>query len=270
MADFENPYLNRKADAKEAGGLSIYLTEEIGDARLNCQHLKQALGDAQKLIAASSHRDHFYEVAGHLIEGIPKYLLKLEKSLDAVALAAGRLDYEEIKQSLLPEKVEELEAILKDVRIRAVPRRSDPSLSPKEAAQLLEQLSQGVEKTGSTDGVLAPLLDLLQRLPSSVGTEPKETASLLRQASLEIEFASHPKPSQVVARVREILGSIVPADPVLALATLLVGNRREGVMSALKALNASLSDEQLVEIASSVKGAVSSEENPYDDHDFQE
>ncbi len=110
----------------KTAGLTVYLMEELGDARLRCEELVRYIAEATKLIEKSSHRDHFFEVAGHLIQGVPEALFKLQKALQAVSLAASRMDYEELKQELKPEKVDELEQVLKDIRIRHVQRRSDP------------------------------------------------------------------------------------------------------------------------------------------------
>jgi len=102
--------------------------EELGDARMRCDQLVRYVDNARKLVEKSSHRDHIFEVAGHLLQAIPSTLFRLEKALQAVALAATRIDYEELKQALRPEKVEELEDVLEDVRIRSVRRRGDPSV----------------------------------------------------------------------------------------------------------------------------------------------
>ena len=110
----------------KTAGLTVYLMEELGDARLRCEEVVRYIAEATKLIEKSTHRDHFFEVAGHLIQGVPEALFKLQKALQAVSLAASRMDYEELKQELKPEKVDELEQVLKDIRIRHVQRRSDP------------------------------------------------------------------------------------------------------------------------------------------------
>lgn len=115
----------RPETIKTAAGISVFLLEELGDARLRCVQLKKYIDEATALIEKSEHRDHFFEVAAHLIHGIPECLMKMEKALDAAALGAARLDYEEIKDNLKPEKIEELERALEEVRIRHVKRRSD-------------------------------------------------------------------------------------------------------------------------------------------------
>src|SRR5262245_29025412 len=94
--DTTSPGLDHTAHSKEAGAL-VYLQEELGDARMRCDQLLRYVERAVKLVEKSSHKDHFFEVAGDLIRGIPETVFKLHKALEAVALAANRIDYEEIK-----------------------------------------------------------------------------------------------------------------------------------------------------------------------------
>jgi hypothetical protein len=103
-------------------GLTIYIQEELSDARLRCDELKNYMVKAIDLINSSDKRDHFYAVAGDIIEYAPDILLKLEKALEATAMAVNKLDYEELRVSLRPSKVEELERVLEDIRMR-LPRR---------------------------------------------------------------------------------------------------------------------------------------------------
>jgi hypothetical protein len=150
---------------KTAAGISVFLLEELGDARMRCVQLKKYIDEATSLIEKSEHRDHFFEVAAHLIHGIPECLLKMDKALDAAALAAARLDYEEIKDNLKPEKVEELERALADVRIRHVKRRSDE----KSAASPF-----GEDPLGEGEGFLKE-----GPPPAAIGGEVSETAAKL-------------------------------------------------------------------------------------------
>lgn len=108
----------------KTAGVLIYLIEELGDARLRCEQLKRYVDQAMRLVSQSEQKAHIHEVAGDLVYGIPDTLFRLDKALDATALAASRLDYEELKQELRPEKVNELEQVLKDVRIRHFDRRA--------------------------------------------------------------------------------------------------------------------------------------------------
>lgn len=105
-----------------SAGATIYIQEELSDARLRCDELKHYVVRAYELLHQSSKRDHIYAIAGEIIHGLPEALLKLERALEATAMAVNKIDYEEIRQVLRPEKVEELERILDEVRI-TVPRR---------------------------------------------------------------------------------------------------------------------------------------------------
>jgi len=101
----------------------VCIQEEISDARLRCDELKGHIAHALDLVNASTKRDHFYAVAGDTIYAVPQTLLKLERALEAAAMAVNKIDYEELRQTLRPEKVDELERVLEEVRIR-MPRRT--------------------------------------------------------------------------------------------------------------------------------------------------
>jgi hypothetical protein len=122
--------IEKMASTKEASGILVYLVEELGDARLRASQLKQYVAQALELVEDSEKKDHIHEVAANLLHGIPETLFKLDKALDAAAMAASRMDYEEIKQGLKPEKAEELERVLKDVRLQYLKRRSTPEDKP--------------------------------------------------------------------------------------------------------------------------------------------
>ncbi len=110
------------SNPKTAGGATIYIQEELSNARRQCESLKRIIVKATCLINASKQVDNFYEVAGDLIYAAPQALVDLERSLNSTALAVDKIDYEELRQVLRPDKVDELEQILEDVRIR-IPRR---------------------------------------------------------------------------------------------------------------------------------------------------
>lgn len=117
-------------------GITVYLMEELTDARLRCDQLKRQINQVVQLVSQSKEKAHVYEVAGDLIYGVPNTLFLLDKALDATALAASRLDYEELKQDLSPEKVKELEEALKDVRIHQFDRKG-PDMG-KQAVQSMD------------------------------------------------------------------------------------------------------------------------------------
>lgn len=108
--------------SRTATGATIYIQEELSNARRQCETLKRVLVQSLDLINSSEKSDHFYAVAGDLIHAAPTALMELERSLNATALAVNKIDYEELRQVLRPDKVDELEAVLEDVRIR-IPRR---------------------------------------------------------------------------------------------------------------------------------------------------
>jgi hypothetical protein len=104
-------------------GVTVYLQEELSDARLRCDELKHLMVRALDMIHASKKSDHFYAVAGDIIYSVPEIMIKLEKALDAAAMAVNEMDNEAIKLSIRPEKVDELDRVLDEVRIR-MPKRT--------------------------------------------------------------------------------------------------------------------------------------------------
>lgn len=101
---------------------TLYIQEELSDARLRVDELKHYIVRALDLVNKSEKKDHFYAVAGDLIHAVPECLLKIERALGAASMAMNKVDYEEQRQIIRPEKVDELERVLEEVRIR-MPRR---------------------------------------------------------------------------------------------------------------------------------------------------
>jgi len=102
--------------------VTIYIQEELSDARLRVDELKHYIVRAMDLINKSEQKDHFYGVAGEIIFAVPECLLKIERALGAASMAVNKVDYEEQYQILRPEKVDELERVLDEVRLH-MPRR---------------------------------------------------------------------------------------------------------------------------------------------------
>lgn len=115
--------------AHRTAGVTIYLQEELSDARLRIDELKGYIVRALELVNGSSQKDHLYAVAGDIICAIPECILKAERALEATAMAVNKIDYEELRQTLRPEKVDELERILEDVRLK-IPRRTGRASAP--------------------------------------------------------------------------------------------------------------------------------------------
>lgn len=108
---------------RTATGVTVYIQNELSKARLCTENIKHLVVRSIKLIQDSGQRDHFYEVAGDIIHSLPAELSGLETALNSAAISVNKLDYEEIRQILRPEKIEELEILLEEVRLK-IPRRT--------------------------------------------------------------------------------------------------------------------------------------------------
>lgn len=160
----------------KTAGLTLYLVEELSDARLRCDQLKRYVDQAVKLVSKSPAKDHVFEVAGHLVEAIPKTLFLLDKSLQATALAASKMDYEELKEDLRPEKVDDLEKVMEQSRLRLLRRRGVPMITPKQAAAELRHLATSLENNPSEawrDVAASNIVSLMRKL-ASTAEEDKE------------------------------------------------------------------------------------------------
>lgn len=227
--------------------------EELGDARLRCDQLMRYVDEAVQLIEKSDKKDHFFEVAGHLIQGIPETAFKLEKALQAVALAADRIDYEEIKQELRPEKVEELERVLRDVRIRPVKHRSENPMKPKEAATRLREFAKITREEGSL-----PLYDVaafIAALGHTRQASSSPVADTLDRIATVLESGQKVSRQQVASILYRMAGEAEvetamrhASQPKLTQEHMQLGNAEE-VKQKFKAENPDITDEALSEIA---------------------
>jgi hypothetical protein len=194
---------------KKASGIAIYLLEELGDARLRCAQLKKYIDEAVTLINKSEHRDHFFETAAHLIYGIPDTLLRMDKALSAAALAASKLDYEEIKEELRPEKVEELEKALEEVRVKRVQRQSEEKIKIPTAIAKLEHLAASAEATGKINSVeLAGLVSQLEGQTKTATSD--EIASVFRELATSLVSGTNlPSRLLLASTLRRILADTI-------------------------------------------------------------
>lgn len=238
--------------AKTASRIIIYLTEELGDARLRAAQLTRYVKEATDLIEKSEHRDHFFEMAAHLIQGIPETCFKLGKALDAAALAAARLDYEEIKQGLKPEKADELEAVMEDARLRYLNRRSnEDQMKPQDVAAYLNKLADRTEAEGRVP--VAPMLTLIARLEAQDKTaslNAPKAAEFFRKAAKVLGEMEGPSRRKLVGVLRRVLAdTIQPTAGSMAAAILSQAGSREDVMEGFKSANPDLTDADLEKIA---------------------
>ena len=197
---------------KEASGILVYLIEELGDARLRCAQLKKYVKDATDIIEKSEHRDHFFEVAGNLIYGIPDSLMKLDKALDATALAAGRLDYEEIKNGLRPEKADELESALQETRLRYLNRRSNSrkesvTMNAKTAAYFLNKIADLTDKQGRVPvAAVLTLVAHLERGSRKSAALNSKASTAFRNLGKSITGTKNPSRVALAGVLRRIVG----------------------------------------------------------------
>ena len=235
---------------KNASRIIIYLCEELGDARLRASQLQGYVKQATDLIEKSPHRDHFFEVAAHLIHGIPQTLFKLGKALDASALAAARLDYEEIKQGLKPEKADELEQVMEDNRLRYLKRRSDEEImTPKQAARILNLLADKTREAGRVP--VTPLLQLIASLEGPTGRVASVTSSLTQRAEDVFRKASEailtpgeePSRMALAALMRQVLAdTIQPTAQAMQAAIFAQATSRQDVIDGFMSANPGMSD----------------------------
>lgn len=214
MSEQHQGCLDRSASSKEAGAV-VYLMEELGDARMRCDQLLRRINEGLKLIEKSSHRDAFFEIAGHLIQNIPVVAFKLQKALDATALAASRIDYEELKRGLRPEKVLELETVLEDVRIRQVEHRSEPlqALTPRHAAEALRRVAWMTRgESGLPQYEVSRLVTALEA--GLEGSGPEDVSEGLERLADALEGANDDAPNRtlVASTLRRLLGDALVKD----------------------------------------------------------
>lgn len=243
---------------KAASGISVFLLEELGDARLRFARLKQYLDEATGLIEKSGKREHIFEVAGHLLHGIPDTLAKLGSSLNTAALAAARFDYEEIKDAIQPEKVDQLELALKDVRVRRVQRRSfeDETMNTRTAAEMLDRIATQVEATGRipTQDVLH-LVGLLEGQSKVASTpDPEKVAGHLRSLGAHlntmVEKGKPPSRLKLAGLLRQVVAEgLDTTSAQLASEIYQQSNSREDVMDGFKKHNPSMSQADLDQAA---------------------
>lgn len=211
----------RSKKAKSMAGALVYLVDELGDARLFANKLKHYLDDAIKIIEASPNKEHIFEVAGHLLTEVPETFSKMEGALQAAALAASRLDYETIKESLMPNKAEDLEEALEDVRLRRP--RMEEALNRKTVANELNRIASIVRETKEL-----PVQDIARLISAlETGGMPKQAHSKTAMMSYAERTLRHfadvtanaketPSRRNLAAALREVLANVIGDDIIQA------------------------------------------------------
>ena len=88
----------KQANTSEAGWALI--TEGVTAARVDAHRLRKLISQAGALVERSKHKDHFYQVAGDLIMGIPGALERLERALDRTSYALAKIGTDHLKDRL--------------------------------------------------------------------------------------------------------------------------------------------------------------------------
>jgi len=204
-------------------------------------------------------------------------------------LAASRLDYEELKTQLRPEKVEELEDVLRDVRIRQIDRVS-PFIQPRpeqgqprmagaldvkdinqittslenillEAARLRKDLPPQLQ--GKLEDIKELADRALKTIKHSSTTVPSQgkrasmfraastshIATALRRIAADVESARIP-PKEASRRVRRVLMALSQtSQQALEAMGPIQATTRQDVIDGFKSSNPALTEDQLEEIA---------------------
>lgn len=80
--------MKKQASSQAAWAL---LTEGVARSRVTTHTIHQLLNRAIQLIEGSEQKDHLYQVAGDLIQGLPKCVERLERQLDQTSYALSKM-----------------------------------------------------------------------------------------------------------------------------------------------------------------------------------
>ena len=186
----------------------------MGDARLRCAQLKNYLDEATELIEKSDHRDHFFEIAGHLLHGIPVTLLRVDKAISAASMAVAKWEYEETKEDISPEKAQELEDALKDVRVRQITRKStqpESFMKVEQAAEELKKVAASITDTGEVDTrALVRLIASLEGDSVRAGSTKSDVVATLHELAAGLaDEGRRPSRLMLASVLRRVLAETV-------------------------------------------------------------
>jgi len=235
MSEDESRNEQAPGHPKEASA-TVYLVEELGDARLRCDQLVRYVAEGIRLVESSPQKEKFHETAGHLIQAVPLTLFKLQKSLQAVALAANRIDYDELRTELRPEKVQQLETVLEDVRIRQINRHSEPLMTPQQVAAKLRQIATTTRDFALPQDEVVGLIATLERGQKTADEAPASRADMLDKFAdvLEAPHEKGKEPSRLrlAAVLRRMVGDVHVTGH---LATLVEGKDKQAIPPSISA-----------------------------------
>lgn len=84
------------------------LLESVTKAKSVCGELQVLSERAQELVELSSEKDHLYEVAGDIIQGVPTTLTDLNSALDKALFVSASILQEDLKNKLPFDDVESM------------------------------------------------------------------------------------------------------------------------------------------------------------------
>lgn len=76
------------------------LTEGVTKARIEAHRLEHLINRAQKLVDTSEEKEHLYQVAGDILEAVPKRFEQLIIALDRTSLALAKMGEEFLESRL--------------------------------------------------------------------------------------------------------------------------------------------------------------------------
>ena len=124
------------------------LTEGVVSARVEAHRIKHLLNRAEKLVAESTHKEHIHQVAGDILQAVPRRLERLEIDLDRTSLALAKMG-ETFLEARLPlhDKNEVDEAVTPAFGGGGV--RFASAVDRVVTRYLIAQLREGVDVAGS-------------------------------------------------------------------------------------------------------------------------
>ena len=136
---------NKTASSQAAWAL---LTEGVASARVEAHRLKHLVNRATKLVEESSHKEHIHQMAGDILQAVPRRLERLEIDLDRTSLALAKMGEKFLEARLpLKDKTEVDEAVTPAFGGGGV--RFAAAVDRVSIRFLVAQLMEGVDGSGS-------------------------------------------------------------------------------------------------------------------------
>ncbi len=96
---------------------SALLRKYVSDSRVNMIEIKKMTQRALDLINKSVKKDHFYMIAGDVIDQLPEKIIELEKNLMITSSILDKVDSDNVKTIIKPDEITKVEELVDNVRI---------------------------------------------------------------------------------------------------------------------------------------------------------